>query len=567
MRLPLFNLRPLIGRWRFGRANPSPSAGTRRRGAAFAAQTAFMVAGLAIILGTTATAQEGMVRQGGSYPIDSSEVAVCLQCHSGVGFVVRKPSGRVQSLYVDGQALAHSVHKDLTCQDCHMGIDRVPHDLSKVEPPSCGMCHSEEAELYATSAHQPESAVDLDRPNCLYCHGGNSHTVKSPKEYTHEEELAICTRCHSNKALMVKHGVDPDAVESYNDSFHGKAVRFGSKDAAICTDCHSAHHVLPKADQESTVSTSQSAQTCAKCHKGAEAKFAQAGVTHLAIKVKESPILQAEVNFFTVLTWTVLGLLCLSIILDVRAGVRHQFRRFKANLREEILSGPEGNGAKEEKVYLWFTPFQRFQHWAFASSFILLAITGLPLRFYEDPRMAALYNSLGGLAMARNLHRIGAVAMIIAGMIHFIYLIWSWKKIGFSIRRISMIPNKQDWHDLVETFKFYFGKRDTVPTYGRFSFRAKFGYFAVFWGLPIMMLSGLCLWFPVQASKVLPEEGVSMAYLMHADEAILAIGAIFIWHLYTTVFSPLYLPLGRKMFFGTVTHEEAKFEHGRHELD
>jgi hypothetical protein len=70
----------------------------------------------------------------------------------------------------------------------------------------------------------------------------------------------------------------------------------------------------------------------------------------------------------------------------------------------------------------------------------------------------------------------------------------------------------------------------------------------------------------VPAAKILPEQGVSMAYLAHADEAILAIGAIFIWHLYTTIFSPLYLPLGRKMFFGTVTKEEAEFEHGRHDL-
>src|SRR5208283_846254 len=103
----------------------------------------------------------------------------------------------------------------------------------------------------------------------------------------------------------------------------------------------------------------------------------------------------------------------------------------------------------------------------------------------------------------RTIHRTAAVVMVAAGIMHACYLIWSWKKIGFSIRRIVMLPNKQDWIDLVETIKFYVGKRDTVPTYGRFSFRAKFGYFAVFWGLPIMVLSGLCLWFPIPAAKVL----------------------------------------------------------------
>lgn len=528
--------------------------------------TGVLIAGIAMLLGSPALSQEGTDPRAGAYKVESEDVAVCLQCHGGLGFVVRRSSGRVQSLYVDGQALAHSVHKDLTCQDCHWGIDQVPHDLTQVEPPSCASCHAEEAELYATSAHQPESAVDLDRPSCLYCHGGNSHTIAPISTYTRKSELAICTGCHSNAALMKKHGVDPDAVKSYEDSFHGKAVRFGSTDAAICTDCHSAHHVLPKSDVGSSVHPAKSPATCGKCHKGALAKFSQSGVTHLALKVKESPALRAEISFFNILTWGILGLLCVSIVLDVRAGVRHQFRRFKANLKEEFLRGDTQQEAKEEKVYLWFTPFQRIQHWIFASSFILLALTGLPLRFYDDPRMESLYNALGGLHVARNLHRVGAIVMIAAGLMHLGYLLWSWKKIGFSVRRISMLPNKQDWHDMIETFRFYFGKRETVPTYGRFSFRAKFGYFAVFWGVPIMMLSGLCLWFPVQASNILPAQGVSMAYLAHADEAILAIGAIFIWHLYTTIFSPLYLPLGRKMFFGTVTHEEAEFEHGRHDI-
>lgn len=563
-------IRRILGQMTFRRRRPQTQAASgpgRKRLRDFALFTSIAGISAVIMVGSPAYSQQGLPQNRGAFRIEGHEVAVCLQCHGGLGFVVREGSGRVRSLYIDGKSLAHSVHKDLTCQDCHMGIDQVPHDRAKIETPTCGMCHPDEAEQYEKSAHQPESAVDLDRPSCLYCHGGNSHSVQSPKAYTRKEELAICTRCHSNTSLMTKHNVDTDAVKSYNESFHGKAVRFGSKEAAICTDCHPPHQVLSKTDAASSIHPANSQKTCAKCHEGAVAKFAQSGVTHLAIKAKESAVLRGEVMLFTILTYGVLGLLIISIILDVRAGVKHQFRRFKANLKEDILRGDAERETAEEKVYLWFTPFQRFQHWTFASSFILLALTGLPLKYYDDPRMQSLYEALGGIGLARTLHRVGALVMIAAGTMHFIYLLWSWKKIGFSIRKISMLPNKQDWHDLVETFRFYFGKRGSVPTYGKYSFRAKFGYFAVFWGLPIMMLSGLCLWFPVQASKVLPEQGVSMAYLAHADEAILAIGAIFIWHLYTTIFSPLYLPLGRKMFFGTVTKEEAEFEHGRHELE
>lgn len=541
---------------------------SRLRFTGFAVPSGVLVLGLIMVLAALAAPQDPRTADAQRpFKIEGHEIATCLQCHGGIGFVAKDPSGRVRSFYVDGHAMAKSVHKDLTCQDCHMGVDQVPHNKKEMTTPSCGMCHSEEADQFAQSAHQPTSAVDLDRPNCLYCHGGNSHAVSSPKEYTTQQKLNVCVRCHNSTALMKKHGVDPDAVASYNDSFHGKAVRYGSQKAATCVDCHTAHHVLPKDNQASAISTTNSQATCAKCHQGAVAKFARSGVTHLAIKVKESSVLRGEVTLFTILTWGTLGLLCLGIVLDVRAGVRHQFKRFKANLREEIMRGDDPGEAKEEKVYLWFTPFQRMQHWLFAISFIVLALTGLPLRFYDDPRMSAFYDAIGGLAFARNVHRIAAVVMIAAGIMHFIYLLWTWKKINFSVRRIAMLPNKQDWHDIIETWQFYLGKRDTVPTYGRFSFRAKFGYFAVFWGLPIMVISGLCLWFPVAAARVLPDLGVSMAYLAHADEAILAIGAIFIWHIYTTVFSPLYLPLGRKMFFGTVTEEEAKFEHGRHKMD
>ncbi|MFI5385336.1 MAG: cytochrome b/b6 domain-containing protein [Fimbriimonadales bacterium] len=535
-----------------------------RRPIRFAVLTGVLIAGLAMMMVAVAWPQGPA--QGGSYKIESHQIATCLQCHGGVGFVAMDPSGHVRSYYVDGQALTNSVHKSLTCQECHAGIDQVPHDKSKIVTPTCGMCHSDEADLYATSAHQPKNAVDLDHPSCLYCHGGNAHAVSSPKGYTAEQKLGICVRCHSNTALMEKWHVDTDAVQSYKESFHGKAVRYGSQKAATCVDCHTAHHVLPKANPASSVNPAHSMDTCSKCHTGAVAKFASSGVTHLLIKEKESPVLRGEIGLFTMLTWGVLGLLSLSIILDVRAGVKHQFRRFKENLKEDIMRGDNPEEAREEKVYLWFTPYQRVQHWLFAISFIVLALTGLPLRFYEDPHMAGLYNLLGGLQVARMIHRTAAVVMICATIMHFGYLIWSWKKINFSIRKIVMLPNKQDWRDHIETWRFYLGKRRTVPTFGRFSFRAKFGYFAVFWGLPIMVISGLCLWFPVAAAKALPPLGVSVAYLMHSDEAILAIGAIFIWHLYTTIFSPLYLPLGRKMIFGTVTQEEAEFEHGRHKL-
>ena len=40
---------------------------------------------------------------------------------------------------------------------------------------------------------------------------------------------------------------------TYQDSFHGQATALGSMKAARCSDCHTPHLNLPKADQKSSV--------------------------------------------------------------------------------------------------------------------------------------------------------------------------------------------------------------------------------------------------------------------------------------------------------------------------
>jgi hypothetical protein len=44
---------------------------------------------------------------------------------------------------------------------------------------------------------------------------------------------------------------------------------------AKCSDCHTAHSVLPVSDGRSTVSPARIVSTCRQCHKEANAAFAQ----------------------------------------------------------------------------------------------------------------------------------------------------------------------------------------------------------------------------------------------------------------------------------------------------
>jgi cytochrome b subunit of formate dehydrogenase len=98
----------------------------------------------------------------------------------------------------------------------------------------------------------------------------------------------------------------------------------------------------------------------------------------------------------------------------------------------------------------------------------------------------------GGLQNSTLIHRIAAVGLIIVGAWHLGYIIFS--RVG---RRDFwlMIPRPHDMKDFFHTFLYYLGRRPSGPKFGRFSFIEKFDYWAVYWGMVVMIGSGLILWF------------------------------------------------------------------------
>jgi formate dehydrogenase subunit gamma len=215
-----------------------------------------------------------------------------------------------------------------------------------------------------------------------------------------------------------------------------------------------------------------------------------------------------------------------------------------------------------EIEHVRFSLVQRMQHWALIVSFTLLAITGIPLRFPEVEWLGLIYAGFGGLATARLVHRAAALLMIADGVAHLAYLVRLLVVNGYRIRDAwPMLPGGKDASDWWQTTRYYFGRRPDLPKYDRFSFREKFDYFAVFWGLPIMMFSGLVLWFPVFFGNRLPDIAIAMAYIAHSDEAILAISAIVVWHFYNVHFNPDKFPMSWVWWHGRISEEEMKLEH------
>ena len=74
-----------------------------------------------------------------------------------------------------------------------------------------------------------------------------------------------CGRCHGQKFLIDKNGESAQTFMSYQESVHGLATEKGSKKAAVCTDCHGSHEILPANDAKSPIAKFNVPQTCGKC--------------------------------------------------------------------------------------------------------------------------------------------------------------------------------------------------------------------------------------------------------------------------------------------------------------
>ncbi|HEY3266324.1 MAG TPA: cytochrome b/b6 domain-containing protein [Armatimonadota bacterium] len=509
---------------------------------------------------------------------------------------------------VNAEALKSSPHKDSACQDCHFAITAVPHTPAMLKAKAnCATCHTDEAAAYATSVHSRPDKVAGDHPTCITCHGkGDPHAVTFARKWGRADKAALCSTCHADKAKMGRYGVDPDAVSSYHESFHGKALlRFHMGKAATCTDCHRAHDVLAPSDPHSPTNRLHAAATCgqAGCHPGAMVNFAMSGANHLRLKVKESIVLRLEEAFFKWLTLGTIVFLLAGVALDLRRKVLAKGAQPRSGRAVGLLVstsffvlvaslamayvGARHSGAvagvaiaimaiafivhfatrkrltadPNERTYKRISTEQRIQHICLAISFTLLVLSGMPLRYPNIPLLHSLYVGIGGIGVWRIVHRVAACVMIFTWIWHTIFLLRMGAKTGFKLSGWTMLPNLRDVKDFVAVSKYYLGLTNTEPRYDRFQFREKFDYFAVYWGMPIMVFSGLVLWFPMQLANRLPEIGLSVAYIAHSDEAVLAFLAIVTWHLYNVHFNPDAFPMSATWLTGEKTRSEMEREH------
>jgi len=202
----------------------------------------------------------------------------CLACHADKT-LTKDVSGKQASLYVDADKLKHSIHGSMFgCVDCHTDVKSSPHETTP-RAVSCAQCHADAQAAYARS-HHAKVAASTGTPvaTCNSCHG-DSHEilaaddVKSP--ISHKNIPATCGQCHGQKFLMESDGETTQPFISYQQSVHGRDTEQGSQKAAVCTDCHRAHDILPANDSSSPISKFKVPDTCGRCHSDVEKTFNQ----------------------------------------------------------------------------------------------------------------------------------------------------------------------------------------------------------------------------------------------------------------------------------------------------
>jgi hypothetical protein len=198
----------------------------------------------------------------------------CLGCHGIPGVVLTLENGEIMGLFINSDDFENSIHgfENLQCVDCHVDNAEYPH------PPFI-------------AENVRDASIQLYEA-CQRCHTEEYElTLDSVHNTAHKAgrlEAAICTDCHT--AHAVQQLTDPDTGEllpesntwipltcanchnaiyqKYLTSAHGSAlIGEANPDVPTCIDCHGVHDIK---DPTTVRFRLDSPLLCANCHQDPE---------------------------------------------------------------------------------------------------------------------------------------------------------------------------------------------------------------------------------------------------------------------------------------------------------
>ncbi|MEI8168492.1 MAG: cytochrome C [Rhodoferax sp.] len=532
----------------------------------------------------------------------------CVACHIDINDNAEKDNVHVKK--------TSAPLKKVDCASCHQALWKQAQDSGQsAEKPRLGVV-AKNIEAYKASFHARPNTDDKTKPNasCDNCHDTHSFNVptKDSPAYTawrlsiantcgkscHEDQLeayagsihgkevleknnpksAVCSDCHSAHAVGNSSGdafkqsitascgsCHTENYKSYKATYHGQISTLGYVYTAKCYNCHGSHDILKADDPKSKVHIDNRLKTCETCHDGKK-QLAKAPVGFASYQphghsndFKRYPQIWIAWQIMVQLLVGTFGFFWLHTLLwFYREWKERKVRSTQTHIKaDDLLVKYAGKHIQR------FSPIWRLAHITFALSLMILTLTGMPLFYPSAPWASALMTALGGPHIAGLIHRVNAVIFAAVFFWHLFYMVWGivrdWKNFKF-FGPNSMIPNLKDGMDMLGMFKWFFGKGPR-PQFDRWTYWEKFDYWAPFWGVTIIGVSGLVMWLPNVFGAFLPGWVFNVAAIFHGEEAFLAVVFLFTVHFFNNHFRPDKFPLEVVMFTGTFSLEEFKHEH------
>ena len=155
---------------------------------------------------------------------------------------------------------------------------------------------------------------------------------------------------------------------------------------------------------------------------------------------------------------------------------------------------------------------ERVLHWMTALSFLYCFLSGLGIAF---PKLKWLLEVLGGGEFSAWLHRWSGVIFVFCVVRMYLW----WRK------DMRMSDDDRTW---LANVKYYVsGRSDKLPETGKYNAGQKVYAWIVFLASPLLVLSGLLMWFP----EAFPKTFARYAVLVH-ELVFIGIGSGFIVHFY-----------------------------------
>ncbi len=338
---------------------------------------------------------------------------LCGECHREDGKAVELTDLKEVDAYADYSSSMHGrslrekgLLPTAVCTDCHTThfVLKESDERSSVHPKNipatCASCHKGIYDEYIKSDH----AITRDDhtkkyPTCADCH--TAHIIsdisndKFMNEVTHQ-----CGNCHG------------ELSDTYMETYHGKAYTLGYLESAKCSDCHGAHSIYNSGNPLSSVGSAKIVETCKKCHPDANVRFT-GYLTHATHHNKTKyPVLYYTFWGMTSLLIGVFGFFGIHLLMWLPRSIQGiKQKRLHKKLHQDTFGS---------KYHIRrFTRSQRITHVFIIFSFVLLAITGMMLKFAGMPWAAWLSKIMGGVYVAGNIHRFAALITFGYFIFHF----------------------------------------------------------------------------------------------------------------------------------------------------